>query len=296
MGTGLQVWSDTASSNAGSDQNINWAEGMAPSQVNDSARAEMASAAKWRDDNNATIATSGSTIAYTVTSNQISTGLVNGYTIAVQFHATNDSSATLNVDGIGPEPMQLVSGTNLSGGEFKTGSHQRFTYSSTAAAWIAFCSQAQSNITYSQIQTVTNSRLLGNASTSASTAGGPLAEISVGSGLTFLSSGVLDGPTFYNPAIPSSHQRIRGHLYNEPKRGQYVAALSACPHGWRRCWWRGRCYKCRFLWCRYQLCELGSGGRQQGSGRLSGKCRQRRHWRKQWHRHADFQIKGRQWL
>ena len=33
------------------DANVNWAEGMAPSQVNDSARAMMSSAAKWVSDN-----------------------------------------------------------------------------------------------------------------------------------------------------------------------------------------------------------------------------------------------------
>jgi len=41
-------WSRTASSNAAADNTINWAEGMAPSAVNYSARAMMARLAEWR--------------------------------------------------------------------------------------------------------------------------------------------------------------------------------------------------------------------------------------------------------
>ena len=47
---GVPLWSTTAASNANADPAVNWAEGMAPSAVNDSARATMASVAKWRDD------------------------------------------------------------------------------------------------------------------------------------------------------------------------------------------------------------------------------------------------------
>jgi hypothetical protein len=138
MAIGLQVWSKTAASNSNADTNINWAEQMAPSQVNDSARAEMASMALWRDDNNCSIVTGGSSTAYTATSNQIEAALTSGYTIGVQFHATNDSSATLAVDGLTAKPLQVVSGTNLKGGEFRTGSMARFTYSTTGTGqWIA---------------------------------------------------------------------------------------------------------------------------------------------------------------
>src|ERR1700689_1994308 len=63
-------WSHTASSNATADSTINWAEGMAPSAVNDSARAMMARAAEWRDDISGTLTTGGTSTAYTVASNQ----------------------------------------------------------------------------------------------------------------------------------------------------------------------------------------------------------------------------------
>lgn len=138
MATGAQTWSKTAASNATADTNINWAEGMAPSQVNDSARAQMASQAMYRDDNSGTLVTSGSSTAFTVTTNQVAAALTAGYTVSVQFHATVDTSATLNQDGLGAKPLQIYAGTNFQGGEFVAGSIGSFTYSSTGTGqWIA---------------------------------------------------------------------------------------------------------------------------------------------------------------
>jgi len=39
--SGVVAWSQTASSNSTADSNVNWAEGQAPSSVNDSARATI---------------------------------------------------------------------------------------------------------------------------------------------------------------------------------------------------------------------------------------------------------------
>src|SRR5690348_10955309 len=114
MATGAQTWSTNAASNNSADGSVNWSEGQAPSSVNNSARAEMASFAMWREDNSGTLLTSGSTTAYTVSSKQVSTAVADGHTIAVNFHATNDSAATLNVDSIGAKQLQMVAGTNLS--------------------------------------------------------------------------------------------------------------------------------------------------------------------------------------
>lgn len=138
MATGVQTWSQTPATNATADSNVNWAEGMAPSAVNDSARAVMASVAKWNSDNNGTLLTSGSTTALTVQTNQVESALTSGYTVAVRFANTADVNATLAVDGLAAAPLQLYAGQNLYGGEFKANSTQRFTYSSTGTGqWIA---------------------------------------------------------------------------------------------------------------------------------------------------------------
>lgn len=113
MATGLASWSQTAASNATADANINWAEGQAPSSVNDSARAMMASLAKWRDDNAGTLTTGGTSTAYTLTTNQVfgSLAAMNGQSLRVKFNATNGASPTLNVDSLGAKAIATVAGT-----------------------------------------------------------------------------------------------------------------------------------------------------------------------------------------
>ncbi len=138
MAIGVQVWSLTPASNATADTNINYAEGMAPSALNDSNRSLMSSVAKWRDDNNGTVVTSGTSAAFTAVTNQIEGALTAGFTVALQFHATNDTSATLAVDSLTAKPLQIYAGKGLIGGEYQTGGIGKFTYSTTGTGqWIA---------------------------------------------------------------------------------------------------------------------------------------------------------------
>ena len=91
MSSGLYTWSQTAASNANADSTINWAEGQAPSSVNDSARALMAGVAKYRDDISGAIITGGSSVSYTVTSYEVfdSVAHMNGQMIAFTPHVTS---------------------------------------------------------------------------------------------------------------------------------------------------------------------------------------------------------------
>jgi hypothetical protein len=205
MASGAQTWSTSAASNDSIDSAMNWAEGMAPSAVNNSARGMAASVAAWIGDNSGTLATSGTTLAYTVTTKQVEAALTEGYTVTVQFHATNDSSASLAVDSLAAKKMQLTAGTNLAGGEFLIGSKARFTYTSASTAWIfngyvSPGSQANivntanitnSAVTYAKIQNETNSTILGNGS------GGSAApqELVVGVGLS-ISNAAISAPAF----------------------------------------------------------------------------------------------------
>ena len=100
MPTGVQVWSETPVTNATVDSNIAWPEGMAPSQVNDSARAMMASVAKWRDDNTGTLVTSGSSSALTVATNQVESALTTGFTFTATLGTAMAAAATVAVDGL----------------------------------------------------------------------------------------------------------------------------------------------------------------------------------------------------
>ncbi|MDE5451339.1 phage tail protein [Bradyrhizobium sp. CSA112] len=127
------LWSRTAASNATADPSVNWQEGQAPSSVNDSARAMMASAAGFRDDISGAIATGGTSTAYTVASYQVFNSLANmsGQMIAFTPHATNGATVTLNVDGLGAMPLRSAPSVELPAGVLVQGSPYIALYNSS---------------------------------------------------------------------------------------------------------------------------------------------------------------------
>lgn len=130
-------WSKTAASNATADASINYAEGQAPSSLNDSGRAVMAAAAKYRDDISGAIATGGTSTAYTVSSNQVFDTLahLDGAMIAFTPHATNDATVTLNVDGLGAKPLRSAPSTELPAGVLIEGTPYVALYNNSDAAF-----------------------------------------------------------------------------------------------------------------------------------------------------------------
>jgi len=130
-------WSHTASSNATADNTINWAEGMAPSAVNDSARAMMARLAEWRDDVSGTITTAGTSTAYTVASNQGFDNFpdMSGAMIAFVPHTTNGATVTLNVDGLGTKPLRFGPNLELQSGVMVQGTPYVVSYNNSDGAF-----------------------------------------------------------------------------------------------------------------------------------------------------------------
>jgi microcystin-dependent protein len=130
-------WSRTASSNATADNTINWAEGMAPSAVNDSARAMMARLAEWRDDVSGTITTGGTASAYTLASNQGFDNFadMNSAMIAFVPHATNGATVTLNVDGLGGKPLRFGPSLELQSGVLIQGTPYVVSYNNSDGAF-----------------------------------------------------------------------------------------------------------------------------------------------------------------
>lgn len=135
-------WSKTASLNSTADVNVYVKEGMAPSATNDQFRSIMQSFAKFRDDNNGTLVTGGSTTAATVATNQVFTALKTGLTVAFGLAGTLDSCATLAVDGLAAANLQLQQGTNISTSQLVGGTIVGVTYlssiiaSTTPACWL----------------------------------------------------------------------------------------------------------------------------------------------------------------
>lgn len=138
MASGVAAWSQTAASNSTADSTVNFAEGMAPSAVNDSARALMASVAKFRDDQAGSLTTAGTSTAYTLTSNQsfASLSAMSGVKFCVRFNATNGASPTLNVDSLGAKAIQTASGTAIPTGAILANSVHELTYDNSIPAWL----------------------------------------------------------------------------------------------------------------------------------------------------------------
>jgi len=130
-------WSRTANNNAAADGSINWAEGQAPSSVNDSARAMMAAAAKYRDDIAGAIVTGGTSTAYTISTYQSFDTLahMDGAMISFTPHTTNGASVTLNADGTGAKPLRPAPGIELATGTLVQGTPYVCTYNNSDAVF-----------------------------------------------------------------------------------------------------------------------------------------------------------------
>ena len=203
MPSGLHTWSQTSGSNATADSAINYQEGQAPSSINDSARAAMAVIAKWRDDNNGSLTTGGTSTAYTLATNTVFTSLalMDNQTLKFTMHATSGASPTLNVDGLGAKPIHSATGVSPGTGALVSGSVYSATYDNSVGEWllhdqlalvlgantVTTTSITDANVTYAKIQNVAASRLLGNPT------GSPAApsEISLGAGLSFSGTSVI---------------------------------------------------------------------------------------------------------
>lgn len=195
---GVVVWSQTAASNNTADSAINWSEGQAPSSVNDSARGEMASVAKWRDDNNGSLGTAGSSTAYTLTTNQnfsaANSTPVADYTVAFQIDEDCGTPVTLAVDSLAAKPLRPFPGVELVAGALKAGGIYGATYkTSNSGEWILHdvnptiisagqvvtASIADASVTLAKMENRSANSLIGRYSAST----GAPQEVTVGAGL-----------------------------------------------------------------------------------------------------------------
>jgi microcystin-dependent protein len=141
-------WSQTPSTNDTADtgSDVQWAEGMTPSDVNDSARAMMAEVRKWIDDLGAfatstTMQTSaGTSTAYTLATEGSADNLENGRQVCFLVDETNGASATLNVDSLGAKPIYGIEDTALPAGALPIDTIQCLSYdaaaNSASGAWM----------------------------------------------------------------------------------------------------------------------------------------------------------------
>src|SRR5690242_18385345 len=195
--SGVVSWSQTANSNGTADSNVNWAEGMAPSAVNDSARQQMASVAKWRDDISGLISAGGTSTAYTYTSNQTfsTLGFLNGQRLCLSFNTTNGAAATLNGDTLGGKALQIDSSTALPAGVINVGQRYDISYNSSGGYFLMlgmpnkFGAVTQGAITATSISTSGNINTAAIVASSISTSG----DANIAGALTVTGLSTLNG-------------------------------------------------------------------------------------------------------
>jgi hypothetical protein len=83
-------------------------EGMAPSGVNDTIRADRGAIKRWYN-RTIPLVTGGSSTAYTLSYSVAPTALADGDTHLVQFNAINGAAPTLNVNSLGAKPLHFWS-------------------------------------------------------------------------------------------------------------------------------------------------------------------------------------------
>lgn len=97
-------WSTTTANNASADPSINWAEGMSPSSINDSARAMMSALASFNNDTSGFNPAGGTASAISFASAQgfPNAAALQGRSITFLYNVSDSNNAgiTLSVDGI----------------------------------------------------------------------------------------------------------------------------------------------------------------------------------------------------
>lgn len=217
MGTGVVVWSQTPASNGTIDSAVNFAEGQAPSSVNDSARGMMAATAKWRDDLNGSLVLGGTSSAYTLTTNQGFSALAAGLQVAFQVNVSNALNPTIAVDGLAAKPIRSSPGSGLWANFFLAGGVYRLTYfTSNSGEWIidsypylgdlqvdsaklaanavTTAKITDANVTNAKLANMANATIKGRATSGT----GVPEDITLGQGL------VLNSTTLTAPAFPPS--------------------------------------------------------------------------------------------
>lgn len=137
------MWSITAADNDDADAAVPWAEGMLPGAVNNSARGLMAGVARLLKDLNGSVATTGSSNTYAVTSNSGHTTYTDGTLITAKANHTNTAAATLNLNTYGAKNIHVfgpVGEHAAFAGQIQNGGTYQFRYDSAAdsanGAWI----------------------------------------------------------------------------------------------------------------------------------------------------------------
>lgn len=152
------VFSQTdASNNTGTVPT--WAEGQAPSQVNDSARALQGAITREWNWRSFTLTSTGSANAYVLTYGVAPAAYYTGMEFAFTTNFGVTGSATVNVNGLGAKTIQKdVAGTltNLSSGDMASGQYVKVSYNGSVLVWTNWQGPTAATFTGGTLTTATN--------------------------------------------------------------------------------------------------------------------------------------------
>jgi len=123
-------WVTTAADNDDADSAINWAEGQAPSTVNDSARSMMARISHWLNTLSGNVTMGGASNAYTLTTGESLSAYPSNFRVLWQPNADSTGAVTLNVDAIGAKKVYMPDGTQAGSGDLDADSMYDVAYDS----------------------------------------------------------------------------------------------------------------------------------------------------------------------
>lgn len=106
-------------------------ENMAPSAVNDGARALEGIIARFYGDIGGRVVTGGSATAYTYAATQTIGAYYDGLILTFDAHTTNTGSATLAVDGLSGITLKKYNDVNLAAGDIEAGGKYMVVYDGT---------------------------------------------------------------------------------------------------------------------------------------------------------------------
>ena len=110
---------------------VRWPENMAPSAVNNAARADEGIIARWHRDLNTSVLTTGTSTAYVYAANQTLSAYYDGMLLGVDFHVACGATPTINVDAIGAISLKWPNGTVLAANDVGIGQKALIVYDGT---------------------------------------------------------------------------------------------------------------------------------------------------------------------
>lgn len=135
MASEVQDWATTAAGNNTGTAPSYPVEGQSPSSVNDTMREMMSAVARWLNDTNGTLTSTGSANAYALTTNRTLSAYADGDTFLFEANFTNSGAATLNCDTVGAIDIEKKDGEALAAGDILSGGRYIVVYDSTATAF-----------------------------------------------------------------------------------------------------------------------------------------------------------------